>query len=78
MSDDLTRVIAEVRLRQYDSEYSASHLTWEDFTGEAQEIVAAITPLIEARVREAYREGAWDTAATNWTPMSSSEQGCPP
>ena len=51
--DEWTRAIAEVRLRQYDSEYSASHLTWEDFTGEAQEIVAALAPLIEARVREA-------------------------
>ena len=56
---DLTRAIAEVRFRQYESEYSASHLTWEDFTADADEIAAALAPLIEARVREARAE-AWD------------------
>ena len=37
---------------------------------QAEEVAAAVAPLIEARVREAYREGACDTAATNWTPFS--------
>ena len=32
---------AEVMLRQYDSEYSAAHLTWRDFADSAREILEA-------------------------------------
>ena len=32
---------AEVRLRQYDSEYSAAHLTWHDFEDDAREMLDA-------------------------------------
>lgn len=31
----------EKRLRQYESEYSATHLTWQDFAGEMHELFAA-------------------------------------
>lgn len=33
---------AEVRYRQYDSEFNASHLSWQDFAGEAREILDAV------------------------------------
>lgn len=35
-------VIASLRLRQYDSEFDASHLSWQDFTHDADEILAAL------------------------------------
>lgn len=33
---------AEVRYRQYDSEFSAAHLSWQDFAGEAREMLDAV------------------------------------
>lgn len=38
------RAVAEVRLRQYGSEYEASHLTWYDFADDARELLEAALP----------------------------------
>lgn len=35
---------AEVRLRQYDSEFSSGHLSWQDFAGEVREMLDAVAP----------------------------------
>jgi hypothetical protein len=35
---------AEVMLRQYESQYSAEHLTWRDFAGDARAILDAVAP----------------------------------
>jgi cytosine/adenosine deaminase-related metal-dependent hydrolase len=37
---------AEVALRQYDSQYSAGHLTWRDFADEVREILDAAAPVL--------------------------------
>ena len=45
---EAVRLAAEVRLRQYGSEYSSAHLTWRDFADEAREVLeAAAVPLGE-------------------------------
>lgn len=43
------QVAAKVRLRQYDSEFNASHLSWHDFTAEVTEELEAAAPLIITR-----------------------------
>lgn len=43
--DDLIKAASEVMLCQYESEFDAQHLSWESFTGEAREILAAVLPL---------------------------------
>ena len=40
--EEVIRKAAEVRLRQYDSEYNADHLTWKDFASEVTEILDAV------------------------------------
>jgi hypothetical protein len=40
------RAGAEVRLRQYESEYEAGHLTWRDFAAEVTEILEAALPYL--------------------------------
>lgn len=35
---------AEVRLRQYESEYSAAHLTWKDFADDTRAMLEAAAP----------------------------------
>jgi hypothetical protein len=42
---------AEVLFRQYESEYSASHLTWRDFADQAREVLEAAMPAIERASR---------------------------
>lgn len=43
---------AEVMFRQYESQYSASHLTWRDFSDDAKAVLAAAEPHIRANERE--------------------------
>jgi|SRR5579871_1009568 len=40
--ESVIRKAAEVRIRQYESEYSAAHLTWRDFAAEVTEILDAV------------------------------------
>jgi DNA-binding PadR family transcriptional regulator len=46
---EAVRAAAEVRLRQYGSEYSAGHLTWEDFADEVREVLTAALPFLQAQ-----------------------------
>jgi hypothetical protein len=48
--DNAVQAAAEVLLRQYESEYSAPHLTWRDFTGPAREILEAAAPVLAEAV----------------------------
>lgn len=43
----LIQTVAEVRLRQYGTEYDSSHLTWRDFADGAREILEALEPVTE-------------------------------
>lgn len=57
---------AQVRWRQYDSEYDASHLTWRDFAEDVGEILAAALPHIRAQFeRDLYtsHERGWKEGA---------------
>lgn len=47
--DVAIQAAAEVRLRQYDSEYDASHLTWRDFADAAREMLEAALPHLGSR-----------------------------
>jgi hypothetical protein len=49
--DVAVRAAAKVLFRQYESEYSAGHLTWRDFTVPAREILGAAMPAIDAGIR---------------------------
>jgi hypothetical protein len=44
----MVQVAAEVRMRQYSTEYDASHLTWEDFADEAREVLEAALSFCDA------------------------------
>jgi hypothetical protein len=44
ISGAAVQAAAEVLLRQYGSEYDASHLTWRDFTDPAREVLEAALP----------------------------------
>jgi|HubBroStandDraft_6_1064221.scaffolds.fasta_scaffold54087_6 type VI protein secretion system component VasF len=46
MPEGAVQAAAEVRLRQYLSEYDASHLTWRDFEQDAREMLEAAAPLL--------------------------------
>lgn len=52
LPDSAIQAAAEVRFRQYESEYSAGHLTWRDFADEVREVLAAAAPAIRAAERE--------------------------
>ena len=42
---DLVKPLAEMLLADYDSEFDASHLSWQDFAGQARKILTAVLPL---------------------------------
>jgi len=44
--DDAVQAAAEVMLRQYETEFSAPHLTWRDFADPAREILEAAAPAL--------------------------------
>lgn len=48
--DAAVKAAAEVMLRQYESEYSAAHLTWRDFADPAREILGAVAPAMADHV----------------------------
>lgn len=50
--DDAVQAAAEVMLRQYESEFSAPHLTWRDFADPAREILEAAAPAIATYARK--------------------------
>jgi|ERR1700722_4055527 len=43
---------AETLFRQYESEYSADHLTWRDFTDPAREVLEAAAPAMAEAVAQ--------------------------
>jgi hypothetical protein len=71
MADDISakavEAAANVRMRHYDSEYDASHLTWLSFAPEVRDILAAAQPHIRdqvlAKVVEALQD---DQAILSW------------
>jgi hypothetical protein len=44
ITEAMVQAAATVRLRQYASEYDATHLSWNDFADEAREILEAALP----------------------------------
>jgi hypothetical protein len=48
---------AEVLLRDYESQYSASHLTWRDFADLARQVLAAAAPLMAGKHGEDGNDG---------------------
>jgi len=48
--DSLVRKAAEIRMRQYESEYSLGSATWRDFVPEVTEILDAVTEDLGAAV----------------------------
>jgi hypothetical protein len=53
----MVEAAASVRLRQYESEYSASHLTWHDFADEVREVLSAGEPAARKLLAEQYDAG---------------------
>ena len=56
---------AKVALRQYESEYSAAHLSWRDFEGEVRELLEAAAPHLAEHVAakiHAHRDAHGPTA----------------
>lgn len=43
LDEHSTQRLAERLYRDYDSEYEASHLTWQNFTGDARRYIGALT-----------------------------------
>jgi hypothetical protein len=43
---------SEVMFREYESQYSAGHLTWRDFADSAHAILTAALPVLERDFRE--------------------------
>lgn len=50
--DDAVQAAAEVLLRQYESEYSAAHLTWRDFADPARQVLEAAAPVMAEAVAQ--------------------------
>ena len=50
LPESAVQAAAEVRRRQYDSEFDASHLRWQDFSGEAREILDAAAPVLAGEI----------------------------
>lgn len=49
--DSAVKAAAEVMLRQYDEEYDASYLSWNDFADVAREVLEAAAPILVAAGR---------------------------
>lgn len=59
MSDlpaEAVQAAAEVRLRQYESEYDAARLTWRDFATDMTEVLEAAAPHLAAAERARIRQ----------------------
>lgn len=66
---EMVQAAAEVRLRQYGSEYAASHLTWRDFADEAKEVLEAALATQQCGERtsaEAYTGSQGDLECVKW------------
>jgi hypothetical protein len=50
--DAAVRAAAEKLLRQYESEYSADHLTWRDFKDPAREVLEAAAPAMAEAIAQ--------------------------
>lgn len=48
--DEAIHLVAERMFRRYESEYSASHLTWRDFADDARADLEAAAPLLERAI----------------------------
>lgn len=51
-----TQAAAEVMLRQYESQYEAGHLTWEDFASDATAVLAAGLGALRQQVQQARKD----------------------
>lgn len=51
MPEELIRPLAEQLRVDYDMEFDASHLSWQDFASQARRLLAAIMPIHEDYVR---------------------------
>jgi hypothetical protein len=44
--DEMVKPLAEMLLDDYDQEFNAQHLRWQDFAGQARKILAVVLPLL--------------------------------
>jgi len=53
LPDNAVQAAAEVLFRDYESQYSADHLTWRDFAGLAREALGAAAPAMAEHAAQA-------------------------